>query len=129
MTERTGLAFTNIHGEAVWVYKEDPPEKIWSTFMQYVEYVNKEYGIPLERLISSPDDPRPTEAVMSDSQNRSEHLERIAKIINPVAFGSSWAVGHLEHDEETIKNKNREWQDDALHKAEEILKYLDRNTD
>ena len=66
---------------------------------------------------------------MSDSQDRSEHVERIAKIINPVAFGSRWAVGRLAHDEETIKSKCREWQDDALHKAEEILKYLDRNTD
>ena len=38
--------------------KDDSLEKIWEAFSQYVEYVNQMHGIPLERFISSPDDPR-----------------------------------------------------------------------
>ena len=127
MNEPTGLAFTNHCGEAIHVHKDDSPEKIWEAFMQYVDYVNKKYGIPLERCISSPDDPRPTEAVMSDSQDRSEHIERIAKIINPIAFNGTFIVNHPEYDEEKIKSDCREEQAKARHKAKEILKYLARN--
>ena len=66
---------------------------------------------------------------MSDSQDRSEQVERIAKIIDPIAFNSSWAVRHQEYDEEKIKNGCKDRQANALHKAEEILKYLARNRD
>ena len=66
---------------------------------------------------------------MSENQGRLEHVERIAKIIDPIAFNSSWAARDSQYDEETIKNDCLNRRADAMRKAEEILKYLARNKD